>query len=380
MTEHEALKPPLGLDSSFITSATEANLFMERPTRFPTELIPNMGVFTEAGFQLETIDQLEESKIRDIVERPEEKHLFVAIGEPGSGKTLIEQQILADMLFGRDEIYKFTKNTNRKVVVDKFPWGMAFDAIPEDERENGDYHENPHLRKYKILEIEKAERNFLRLISDWARAPHVEGIINIAYADVPGITGTYFDDTRPIGIPRGHATIQDIMGPRGAFADVPLNVHVIGVSASPEVRQFARENRQIQASEDIKEALRQLADRGFISDPADVKSFEEYNAEVAPPDQITLCERDTDQVIEAMSNAGLLHIDDLDKIKSDSDILWWQHKRYQVIGQELIPKFMREVCKIPEDRGIVLNSRLLISTVHAYLNIASGEPIIFESR
>lgn len=346
-------------------------------SNLPTEVLDSLGVFTESGYRLESIEELAESMIRDIYDNPYDKHLLLAIGEPGSGKTIILQEMMVYLLQKRKELQQFARRKNHHYSTANFPWGVPFSIMPSQFREHGDYHKDSSLRPSKNRELKVAEDIYESAIWTWAKRATDRSSIKIGFGDISVVTGFYDEwSGHTLGMERGNRMLRHIAEKSGKFSNLPIRLHVVGVSAAPEVRQNSYENRMVITHEEpIDVLIRQLKKRGFHPVTSDLVAIKDYLTEGAPIDQMLLCYKDTDEVIANLIASGELRnpIDQGQDISSSSEYEYFQMKRHELIGQQLLPYVMRAL-SIPEDRGIVLDNRTVQESVHAYLAVATEQP------
>lgn len=340
-----------------------------------------------------------------IKKRPNKIHVLGLIGEPVSGKSVTQWQILKWLLRDEGEIARL-RDKGYGVRVDNLPWGDAFLAIPDGLRPN------VSMTAHELQEQQnRAEavfrRSLTQTIQGYYKDPHLpEKQIRIITFDIPGFTGVYVKprQTGPIRIPqavtnliqripifrresvigerigtvRALMTIQELVNQTGSdfgqLKDLYDKPFILGLVASDRIRKKGKKVRKrLIESQTIKEKRRALEESGMILQPnADVVSYGKEDARV---DDIGQIEQELNSTIILLQLRGLIPSTFYNKSGNNwlpltaGLLRAFPEDRARVIGEYVLPFFARDQLKIsPKRMGIFFNSTYL-KFIHLYREV-----------
>lgn len=292
-------------------------------------------------------------------------HLLLNLGEPASGKTTILYDIVHYLLRENGPIANDMKKHGYKVRIDVLPWGDPFFVIPDDVKkefgiEGKDYHDSRELMDIKRKEIHVAEgiyeNSLLHTVSRYFLNPEFKNgqtwdikadeIFHIVIGDIPVISGGYYGQDM-VGVPRALKTLEKLVHREGEFSGQEYSLTLAATVADPTVRGHNIDTRaDMLNGKTIEAMVRAMEARGIKLDVQDLSNVQTYAEEVAPPNEIDLLARDVDDYIRHLLEKRIVSVHYVDGNTVDQEFKSNPLKRVRFIGQEIFPRFFRDILGI----------------------------------
>lgn len=376
----------------------------------PYEILNRLDNF-EGHYGIEGIWNFCDKFEAQIKKKPNKVHILGLIGEPVSGKSVTQWQILSWILRGDGEIAKLVQDHGYQVRIDNIPWGDTFFAIPDGLRQNSSMSPNELQNQLNRAEF-VFRHSLIKTIQGYYKDPYGiagienpnfevvdphEKLIRILTFDIPAFTGMYISDSQAdnflhrvpifrriklegdqVGKIRALRTISELIhksgidfGPFKSFYETPF---IIGLVASHQIRTIAKKERERMAESNSEEEKRKVFEEfGIIlQTDTDVLGYGKEDASVADIEQM---ERDLNITIELLQSHGLMPSTFYCTIRNRwlpltaAYLRAFPEDRARVIGEHILPYFCRQQIQIPEKRvGIFFNNTYL-KFIHLYREI-----------
>lgn len=380
------------------------------PVWGPYEILNRLDNF-EGKYGIEGIWNFCEKFEGQIKKKPDKIHILGLIGEPASGKSFIQWQILNWLLRQDGEIAKLVQNQGYQVRIDTIPWGDSFLAIPDGLRPNSSM--SPSELQNQLNRAEFVFRHSLiKTMQGYYRDPlgvagienpnfeiidPQEKLIRIMAFDIPVFTGMnipakkagdFFQripifrqrrlEGEQVGTIRSLKTIYELIHGSGIDFGSLKNLYespfIIGVVASDQIRTLIKKERRLRAESQTAEEKRKVFDQfGIIlQEGTDVLSYGKEDASVADIEQI---EQDLNLTMELLQRHSLIP----DTFYCTITNHWlpltaaylraFPEDRARVIGEHILPYFCRQQLQIPQNRVGVFFNKTYVKTKYLYREI-----------